>query len=183
MKRRLLAWSSIGGRRASPAALAVLAIAASIILAACAGGSGTPAPSKPAGAEDTAQVSSVVSTDILAREPVANTAMVKHILISWKDLADAYQGHLDPRAAKRTKAEAEAEIRSLVKQLQGGADFDTLMKANSEDTGSASSGRAYTVTPDAQLVIEFRQLSLRLNPGEFGVIQSDFGFHIIKRIS
>jgi len=32
-------------------------------------------------------------------------------------------------------------------------------------------------------VIEFRQLSLRLNVGEFGVIQSDFGFHIIKRIT
>src|ERR1044071_6181468 len=35
-------------------------------------------------------VSSVVSTDILAREPIANTATVKHILISWHDLADAF---------------------------------------------------------------------------------------------
>src|SRR5689334_6038818 len=117
MKRRLLAWVSIAGRLASPAAPAVVAIVASIVLAACAGGSGAPAPGKPTGAEDTAPVSPVVSTDILAREPVANTATVKHILISWKDLADAYQGHLDPRAAKRTKAEAEAEVRSLVKQL------------------------------------------------------------------
>jgi hypothetical protein len=128
-------------------------------------------------------VSPVVSADILAREPVANTATVKHILISWKDLADAFQGHLDPRAEKRTKADAEAEVRSLVQQLQGGADFDHLMQTNSEDTGSAKTGRAFTVTPDAQLVIEFRQLSLRLRPGELGVCQSDYGFHIIKRIS
>ena len=125
----------------------------------------------------------MVSSDILAREPVANTAQVKHILISWSDLADAFGGHLDPRAAKRSKADAEAEVRSLIKQLQGGAEFDALMKAHSEDLGSASSGRTFTVTPDAQLVIEFRQLSLRLNPGEFGVIQSDFGFHIIMRVS
>jgi len=57
------------------------------------------------------------------------------------------------------------------------------MKASSEDRGSALSGRAYTVTPDAQLVIEFRQLSLRLKPGEIGVCQSEFGFHIIKRLT
>src|SRR5262249_38956472 len=128
-------------------------------------------------------VSSVVSTDILAREPLANTATVKHILISWRDNADAFGGRLDPRAEKRSKADAEAEDRAGLKQLQDGADFDAMMKAHSEDPGSALSGRAFNVAPDAQLVIEFRQLSLRLRPGEIGVCQSDFGFHIIKRIT
>jgi parvulin-like peptidyl-prolyl isomerase len=31
-------------------------------------------------------------------------------------------------------------------------------------------------------VIEFRQLGLRLKVGEIGVVESDFGFHIIKRV-
>ena len=124
----------------------------------------------------------VVSDDILAREPVANTAQVKHILISWADLAEAFSGHQDERASKRTMAEAETQVKSLVTQIKAGADFDQLMKQWSEDKGSAQNGRPFTVTPDAQLVIEFRQLSLRLNPGEVGVCQSDFGFHIIKRI-
>jgi hypothetical protein len=157
-----------------------------VSLAGCSGDRPAPASTPKPTAADTAApaaASSVVSADILAREPVANSAQVKHILISWSDLADAFQGHLDPRAAKRTKADAEAEVRSLLKQLKDGADFDTLMKASSEDTGSAASGHAFTVTPDAQLVIEFRQLSLRLNVGEYGVVQSDFGFHIIKRYS
>ena len=140
---------------------------------AAASGSGSAAPAE----------ASVLSADILAREPVANTATVKHILISWKDLADAFQGHLDPRAANRSKADAEALVRSLLKQLEAGADFDALMKANSEDISSARSNSTFTVTPDAGLVIEFRQLSLRLHPGEIGVCQSDFGFHIIKRFS
>lgn len=164
----------------------VLALATMIGLLASAAACGGPpaAPVTPAKPVEAAPAeSSVISADILAREPVANTATVKHILISWKDLADNFQGHLDPRAARRTKADAEAEVRSLLKQLRDGADFDTVMKASSEDTGSASSGHAFTVTPDAQLVIEFRQLSLRLNVGEFGVVQSDFGFHIIKRFS
>ena len=56
------------------------------------------------------------------------------------------------------------------------------MKNTSEDRGSASSGRPYNVSPDAQLVIEFRQLGLRLKVDEVGVVESDFGFHIIKRI-
>ncbi len=163
--------------------LAATAIAA-LVLGGCSGSPGGPTISnKPTEPTTASAVSSVISTDILAREPVANTATVKHILISWRDLADAFQGHLDSRAEKRSKADAEAEVRSLLKQLQDGADFDALMKAHSEDLGSAMSGRAFTVTPDAQLVIEFRQLSLRLKPGEFGVCQSDFGFHIIKRIT
>jgi hypothetical protein len=159
----------------------VLAIAA--LLLGCSGSPGGPTISGKVNADQAPPVSSVVSADILAREPVANTATVKHILISWSDLAEAFGGRLDPRAAKRSKADAEAEVRSLVKQLQAGTDFDQLMKASSEDTASAASGRAFTVTPNAQLVIEFRQLSLRLNPGEVGVCQSDYGFHIIKRIN
>jgi parvulin-like peptidyl-prolyl isomerase len=125
-----------------------------------------------------AQGSDVVSSDILAREPVANNAQVKHILISWKDLESAQ----DERSKKRTKAEAEALVKSLMGQIKAGADFDALMKQYSEDPGSASSGRAYPVSPDAQLVIEFKQLALRLNVNEVGVVQSDFGFHIMKRV-
>ena len=133
------------------------------------------------GGDPVAQGSSVASADVLSREPIANTASVRHILISWKDLEDAFQGHQDPRAQKRTKAQAETEVKSLMGQLKAGGDFETLMKANSEDVGSAKSNTPFRVTPDAQLVIEFRQLSLRLNVGEIGVVQSDFGFHIIKR--
>jgi peptidyl-prolyl cis-trans isomerase D len=129
-----------------------------------------------------AQSSPVVSGDILAREPLTNTAHVKHILIGWKDLGDAYGGHLDSRAAARTKADAEAKVREILAKLKAGTDFDAEMKADSEDPGSAKNGHIYEVTPDASLVIEFRQIGMRLHPGEIGVVQSDFGFHIVKRI-
>ncbi|HEY5920816.1 MAG TPA: peptidylprolyl isomerase [Kofleriaceae bacterium] len=125
-----------------------------------------------------AQGSDTASGDILAREPVANNAQVKHILISWKDNDSA----TDERAKKRSKQEAETLVKSLQTQAKAGADFDMLMKQHSEDPGSASSGRAYPVSPDAQLVIEFKQLALRLNVGEVGIVQSDFGFHVMKRV-
>lgn len=128
------------------------------------------------GPEPTAQSSSVVSSDILAREPVANTAQIKHILIGWKGTVQ------DPRADKRTKAEAEGVVKGLLAQIKAGSDFDLLMKQHSEDPGSAASAKAYTVTPDASLVIEFKQLGLRLQLGEVGVVESDYGFHIMKRV-
>lgn len=159
------------------------AIALLLAAAACGPGSkGGPTINNKIGGDDLPPPTSpVVSRDILAREPVANTAQVKHILIGWKDLGETYGGRLDPRAAGRDKAAAEAEVKAVLEQLRGGADFDALMKSHSEDPGSASTARAYAVRPDAQLVIEFRQLALRLKVSEIGVVESDFGFHIIKR--
>ena len=127
------------------------------------------------GPDPTAQSSDVVSADILAREPVSNTAQIKHILIGWKGTDQ------DPRADKRTKAEAEGVVKGLLAQIKSGADFDALMKQYSEDPGSASLAKAYTVSPDASLVIEFKQLGLRLQLNEVGVVESEFGFHIMKR--
>lgn len=165
--------------------LCTSALALALLAAACGPGmKGGPSMNNKIGGGNElgpAVTSPVVSADVLAREPNANTAQVKHILISWKDKADQFGGRQDKRGAARTKAEAEAEVQALLAQAQGGASFDELMKAHSEDLGSAVSARMYTVTPDAQLVIEFRQLSLRLNVGEVGVCESDFGFHIIKR--
>jgi hypothetical protein len=162
----------------------VMLVTAVAAASACGPGSkGGPTISSKIGGNDLPPpMSPVVSRDILEREPLANTAQVKHILIGWKDLDDSGQGRIDSRAAKRDQAAAEAEVKSLVEQLRAGAEFDTLMKSHSEDPGSASNARAYAVSPDSHLVIEFRQLSLRLKVGEFGVCQSDFGFHIIKRI-
>jgi hypothetical protein len=126
--------------------------------------------------------SPVVSTDVLRREPRANRTRVKHILVGWRELADSYGGRMDDRAAARAKADAEREVQSLLGQLGAGADFDALMRAHSEDTGLAANPDGYVVTPDAQLVLDFRRLGLRLDVGEVGVVETEFGFHVMKRV-
>jgi hypothetical protein len=171
----------------SPTTLAsAFALALGLALTGCGtanpNGPGGPTMNNKVNSEELSNRSPVVSWDILDREPVANSAQVEHILIGWKDLAEAYGGRLDPRAEPRSRKDAEAEISKLMGELKAGADFEQLMRENSEDGASAQSGTPIDVTPDSQLVIEFRQLSLRLNPGEYGVCQSDFGFHIIKRL-
>lgn len=169
--------------RRAPSLLALALLALGVAVAAC-GPTGMSGPSmnNKLGTPATA-TATVESREILEREPRANHTKVKHILISWKAKVETYKGSdADPRALGRDKLGAEREVRALQQQLAAGADFDTLMKAHSEDRGSAENAEAYDVAPDAQLVIEFRQLGLRLDVDEVGVVESDFGFHIIKRV-
>jgi hypothetical protein len=126
--------------------------------------------------------SAVVSQDILARDPLANTVEVKHILIGWKT-AGRDGKPSDKRAMEREKTDAEALVKSILEELKGGKSFDDLMKTQSEDPGSAAGAKAYTVKhDDMNFDSDFRMLSIRLNTDEYGVVESQFGFHIIKRI-
>ena len=121
---------------------------------------------------------SLESVDILKREPVTQKATVKHILLNWKDNNG---GGDDPRAKKRDRAALEKLVKATVAKLKKGDKIEPLMKELSEDPGSAASGEGYDVTPDAGLVEPFKNLSLRLNVGEVGVVKTDFGIHIIQR--
>lgn len=126
----------------------------------------------------------VESASILAREPVTASAEVKHVLVSWKDLASVYErgGGIDKRAADREKDAADQLARDLLKRARAGEPFEELMKEFSEDPGSATDGRAYPVTQAGGLVQEFKDLALRLEVDEVGVVQSQFGWHVMKRV-
>lgn len=120
---------------------------------------------------------SLESTEILQREPVTQSAKVKHILLGWTEVhAD------DERGKKRDRATLEKLVKATVAKLQKGAKIEPLMAELSEDPGSAKSGTSYDVTPDAGLVPPFKNLSLRLKPGEVGVVKTEFGIHIIQRV-
>lgn len=128
-----------------------------------------------------APASGIESTDILSRKPATQKAIVKHILIGWAELEPAYRGTMDPRAKARTKAEADTLAASLLEKVRAGEDMDALMKASSEDPGSAATGRAYTAAPDSPLVEPFKHLALRIEVGEAGLVQSPYGWHVIVR--
>ena len=100
------------------------------------------------------------SNEIMMRDARTNRAMVKHILVeSDKQLA------LD-----------------LLRRLRAGEAIEPLMAEHSKDEGSARSGDSYEVTPSAELVFEFKRLGLRLDVGECGMVRSQFGWHVMKRI-
>lgn len=127
--------------------------------------------------------SPIVSSSILEREPQANKVEVKHVLIGWKSVGRDGKPS-DKRAMEREKADAETLVKTIVGQLNAkSADFDAMMKTHSEDPGSASSARSYAIAhDDMNFDSDFRMLSIRLNVDEIGVAESQFGFHIIKRV-
>ncbi len=121
------------------------------------------------------------SAEILARPANPGEVSVQHVLIGWKDVPAASRG-IDPRAKERTKAQADVIAKDVLAKLTAGADMTALMKQFSEDPGSKDDGKAYDVSKRAQLVESFKKLSLRLKPGEAGMVTSPFGWHIIRRV-
>jgi hypothetical protein len=133
-------------------------------------------------ADTSEEAPALQSNDILGRDAVTRRAVVKHILVGWRDLAAGYQGsRMDPRGAARSRADADALAEKLLARVRAGEDMEALMAEFSEDAGSAKSGQSYDVTAEEKLVFEFKRLSLRLQVGEAGLVQSSFGWHVIKR--
>jgi parvulin-like peptidyl-prolyl isomerase len=122
------------------------------------------------------------SADILARKSRGGTVQVQHVLIGWKDVPASKQRPGDPRAAKRSKAEADKLAVKVLEEVRAGGDMAAIMKKYSEDPGSKDDARAYDVSADAPLVEPFKKLALRLEDGEAGLVKSDFGWHIMKRV-
>ena len=118
------------------------------------------------------------SSDILKRAPVTETAKVKHIQLGWKD---ANTGK-DKRGMDRDRPALEKLVKDTITKLNNGDKIEPLMKELSEDEGSAATGITYDVTPAAQLVPPFKNLALRLNKNEVGVVKTQFGIHIIQRV-
>jgi parvulin-like peptidyl-prolyl isomerase len=123
------------------------------------------------------------SKDILARAPVGQEVQVKHVLIGWGALDDkTYHGRIDARAKKRNNADAAKLAQDIQAQLKADpTKIDVVVKASSEDPGSLT-GEPYTVDKDTPFVPEFKQLALRLNVNEVGIVKTAFGYHVMMRV-
>jgi len=80
-----------------------------------------------------------------------------------------------------TDAEAEARIRELFQQLEGGADFAVLAREYSDDPVSGSDGGNLGWVSPGQMVPAFEQAMQEADVGEFkGPFRSQFGWHILQ---
>lgn len=124
----------------------------------------------------------IESSDILRRPSHGEDVFVQHILIGWKDTPMARRGRVNDKAKDRTKEQADEMVKKAFERVKKGEDMAKLMAELSEDPGSAANGRAYPVSESANLVPPFKNLSMRLSLGEVGIVKTDFGLHIIKRV-
>jgi parvulin-like peptidyl-prolyl isomerase len=100
-----------------------------------------------------------------------------HILIRFK----GSKVPLKPNEKDLTEPEALAKAQDLRAKIVAGADFATLAKAESDDTGSAAKGGDLGAFRHGQMVPAFDQAAFSAPVGEVSEpIRTDFGYHIIK---
>ena len=96
-----------------------------------------------------------------------------HILLMYKGSARS--------TATRSKDEALQQINGIKQQLEGGADFAQLAQQNS-DCPSGKQGGDLGSFGRGQMVKPFEDTTYALDVGATsGVIETDFGYHIIRR--
>lgn len=127
------------------------------------------------GAVSPAPVETPAGLHIFKRLPVEKVR-ARHILIR-------YQGARNDHGSSRAKADAERLARDLQARASApGADFAALARDNSED-GSAAQGGDLGEFGRGAMVPPFDEAVFRLAPNQVsGVVESEFGFHVIQRL-
>ena len=105
------------------------------------------------------------------------TVKSSHILIAYEG---AERANPD---IKRTKEEAEAEAKRLLKEAKKpDANFGNLAKENSDDPTAAQRAGdiGYFMESNLGLAENYRKFLFTHDLGEIGLVETPFGFHIIK---
>lgn len=122
----------------------------------------------------------VAEEDLAEYVETADVLRAKHILLMTMDPNTRQPLSEEQQTAKKEQAE------EIFAQLEESEDplalFDELMHQYSEDTGLATNPNGYLFTAN-QMVPQFEQGTRDLEYNEIsGVIQSDYGYHIILRL-
>lgn len=113
-------------------------------------------------------------TDLILSEP--KTIGAKHILVMHKE------SERRPPTVTRTKAEAKARAEEALGKVRGGADFDKSVIEYSDEPGAAERAGDLGVFEKKVMVKAFSDAAFKLKVGEVSdIIETPFGFHIIKR--
>lgn len=88
---------------------------------------------------------------------------------------------LVPEASQAAKDSARVEAESLLERVHAGEDFAELARIYSDDPGTASLGGDLGWFRRGRMVRAFEDAAFRLVDGEISdVVETDFGYHIIK---
>jgi len=89
----------------------------------------------------------------------------------------------DEKDGPEGKARAREKIDKIYARLKNGEDFSKVAAEESEDPGSKSRGGDLGFFGRGRMVPEFEKVAFETEPGKIsGVVESRFGFHIIKVI-
>lgn len=104
---------------------------------------------------------------------MSDVVRASHILLMYKGSARS--------TATRSKDEALTQIQSIKAQIDGGADFAALARQHSDCPSGAKGGDLGTFGR-GQMVEAFEKTTYGLTVGATsGVIETPFGYHVIRR--
>lgn len=104
---------------------------------------------------------------------MSDQVKASHILLMYQGSARS--------TATRTKDEAQQQIDAIKQQIDGGSDFAELARQHS-DCPSGAQGGDLGQFGRGQMVKPFEDTAFGLQVGATsGVVETDFGYHIIKR--
>lgn len=108
----------------------------------------------------------------------AEKVLVEKTKVTDEDVQKYLAEHPEIAVSPEIKTKAE----EVLQRAKNGEDFAALAKEFSEDPGSKDKGGLYENTPTGQMVPEFEQAALALEPGQISpnLVESKFGYHIIK---
>ena len=103
------------------------------------------------------------------------TAKVSHILVAYKGAMQAAP------SVKLAKEEAKAKANMLLAQVNANpSSIGMLAMTNSDDQGSKQNGGVYDNVAPKQMVKQFDNFLFNNPVGKTGVVETDFGFHVMK---
>ena len=115
--------------------------------------------------------------------------VTKDVKVTDKQIEEYYEKNKaqysqpESREVRHILVKTKAKADDLYEQLQNGADFAALAKANSEDTGSKANGGKLTISK-GQTVAPFDQTAFLLKKGVISrPVKTEFGYHIIEALS
>jgi hypothetical protein len=120
--------------------------------------------------------SSPPSATSAADAPPPDAIIAQHVLVAYRGAKRA------PKGVTRTKTDAKARAQEALSKIRAGTAFEDVVKQYSDDTGSVDRmGSVGKFRRDA-MDPAFSSAAFALKPSEVSdVVETPFGFHVIKR--
>lgn len=122
----------------------------------------------------------VLLRDLYLERKVEESVTEENLTARYEKFASEFQGEEEARAS-HILLKTEEEARTVIAQLDGGADFASLAKERSEDPAGRNGGDLGFFTREA-MVPEFSEAAFAMEVGTYSKdpVKSQFGWHVIK---